>query len=66
MIATAPNQANLACLQELQRKPLWLASWTIHNANHMQCDAEGAPDEQNWLRRPAVTSADRLHAGWTI
>jgi pyruvate dehydrogenase E1 component len=26
----------LACLQDLERRVLWLASWTIHNANHLR------------------------------
>ena len=25
-----------ACLQDLERRVLWLASWTIHNANHLR------------------------------
>jgi pyruvate dehydrogenase E1 component len=28
--------ADLAILGELERKVLWLASWTIHNANHLR------------------------------
>ncbi len=32
---------NLAILAELERKVLWLASWTIHNANHLRSDADG-------------------------
>ena len=27
---------NIAALRELQKKVLWLASWTIHNANHLR------------------------------
>ncbi|MCW2236405.1 transketolase-like TK C-terminal-containing protein [Azospirillum canadense] len=41
MAATVPNQADLACLQELERKVLWLASWTIHNANHVRPNLDG-------------------------
>ncbi|MEJ2434389.1 MAG: transketolase, partial [Pseudolabrys sp.] len=28
-------------LRELERKVLWLASWTIHNANHLRENADG-------------------------
>jgi len=28
--------ASFALLEELERKVLWLASWTIHNANHTE------------------------------
>ncbi len=31
----------LALLGELERKVLWLASWTIHNANHLREGADG-------------------------
>lgn len=31
----------LACLRELERKVLWLASWTIHNANHVRPNLDG-------------------------
>ncbi|MGY0791443.1 transketolase [Azospirillum argentinense] len=41
MDATIPNHANLACLRELERKVLWLASWTIHNANHVRPNQDG-------------------------
>jgi pyruvate dehydrogenase E1 component len=27
---------DLRILGELERKVLWLASWTIHNANHLR------------------------------
>jgi pyruvate dehydrogenase E1 component len=30
-----------AILRALERKVLWLASWTIHNANHLRPDADG-------------------------
>ena len=30
-----------AALQALERKVLWLASWTIHNANHLRPKADG-------------------------
>jgi pyruvate dehydrogenase E1 component len=31
----------LATLAALERKVLWLASWTIHNANHLRDNADG-------------------------
>ncbi|MDI1346710.1 MAG: transketolase, partial [Pseudolabrys sp.] len=31
----------LAALTALERKVLWLASWTIHNANHLRDNADG-------------------------
>src|SRR5689334_23794987 len=38
----APPAANdLALLAALERKVLWLASWTIHNANHLRENADG-------------------------
>ena len=30
----------LACLAEIERRVLWLASWTIHNANHLRASGE--------------------------
>jgi pyruvate dehydrogenase E1 component len=48
--STAPLTANtsdaraaarLACLRELERKILWLSSWTIHNANHIRPSRDG-------------------------
>jgi pyruvate dehydrogenase E1 component len=33
--------ADLAILAELERKVLWLASWTIHHANHVRENADG-------------------------
>src|SRR5215217_2000538 len=32
---------DLAILSELERKILWLASWTIHNANHLRESVDG-------------------------
>ena len=32
---------DLATLGELERKVLWLASWTIHNANHLRESVDG-------------------------
>src|SRR5690349_24967240 len=38
----APPAANdLALLAALERKVLWLASWTIHNANYLRENADG-------------------------
>ena len=28
-------------LSELEKKVLWLASWTIHNANHLRENVDG-------------------------
>jgi len=35
------SQNDLAILGELERKVLWLASWTIHHANHVRENADG-------------------------
>src|SRR5450759_4147088 len=32
---------DLETLRELEKKVLWLASWTIHNANHLRESADG-------------------------
>src|SRR5256885_5803495 len=32
---------DLAILRELERKVLWLASWTIHHANHIRENVDG-------------------------
>ena len=32
---------DLAIISELERKILWLASWTIHNANHVRENVDG-------------------------
>ncbi|MGC1695622.1 MAG: transketolase [Pseudolabrys sp.] len=32
---------NIEILRELEKKVLWLASWTIHNANHLRENADG-------------------------
>ena len=31
----------LACLKQLERKILWLSSWTIHHANHIRPSTDG-------------------------
>ncbi len=40
-----PNAAaraeTIACLKALERKALWLATWTIHNANHLRPNRDG-------------------------
>ncbi len=42
MAKTADIAANnLAILSDLERKVLWLASWTIHNANHLRESVDG-------------------------
>jgi len=35
------SSQDLAILGELERKVLWLASWTIHNANHLRDHGDG-------------------------
>ena len=37
--AIAPER--LACLAALEKKILWLAAWTIHNANHVRESRDG-------------------------
>src|ERR671935_1808297 len=39
--ATNPSARELAILRELERKVLWLASWTIHHANHVRENVDG-------------------------
>ena len=34
------NAAHLAYLADIERRVLWLASWTIHNANHLRAAGE--------------------------
>src|SRR5437899_2087467 len=38
---TADRVDRLAILAELEKKVLWLASWTIHNANHLRESEDG-------------------------
>src|SRR3954462_15803276 len=41
-IMTSPiSRDDLTVLAELERKVLWLASWTIHHANHLREHADG-------------------------
>jgi pyruvate dehydrogenase E1 component len=40
-MADTVSPANLQILSELERKVLWLASWTIHHANHLRDNADG-------------------------
>src|ERR1043166_307682 len=35
------SSADLAILSELEKKVLWLASWTIHHANHLRDHGDG-------------------------
>ncbi|MGO4389234.1 hypothetical protein AB4Y85_17035, partial [Microvirga sp. 2YAF29] len=32
---------HLEMLRELERKVLWLSTWTIHNANHLRPSEDG-------------------------
>ncbi len=44
MLQTARDQSReheIAVLENLARKVLWLSSWTIHNANHLRTTASG-------------------------
>src|SRR5437016_8442241 len=36
-----PSARELATLHELEKKVLWLASWTIHHANHLRENVDG-------------------------
>ena len=36
-----PSARELAILHELEKKVLWLASWTIHHANHLRENVDG-------------------------
>ncbi len=38
---TEPTADELAILHELEKKVLWLASWTIHHANHVRPNIDG-------------------------
>ena len=35
------DQHQQKCLEELEKKILWLATWTIHNANHIRPNEDG-------------------------
>src|SRR5882724_91714 len=37
----SPSDRRLACLAELERKVLWLSTWTIHHANHLRAHDDG-------------------------
>jgi pyruvate dehydrogenase E1 component len=37
----SPGKGELDILREFERKVLWLASWTIHNANHLRDNVDG-------------------------
>jgi len=36
-----PSSSDLSILADLERKILWLATWTIHNANHLRDTGDG-------------------------
>src|SRR5688572_7424772 len=38
---SAIERQRLACLQELERKVLWLSVWMIHHANHIRPRRDG-------------------------
>src|SRR3989441_4576128 len=38
---TKPRADELAILGEIEKKVLWLASWTIHHANHLRENGDG-------------------------
>ena len=38
---TSPHSDDLEILRALERKVLWLAAWTIHNANHLRENTDG-------------------------
>src|ERR1700740_881371 len=40
-MTTDINADDLRLLHELERKVLWLASWTIHHANHIRENVDG-------------------------
>jgi pyruvate dehydrogenase E1 component len=40
-MTTLPGPADLSILGELERKVLWLATWTIHHANHLRENDDG-------------------------
>src|SRR5271167_3906583 len=40
MVSATPAH-DLAILAELERKVLWLATWTIHHANHLRENSDG-------------------------
>ena len=50
------SPSELALLGELERKVLWLASWIIHNANHLRESADGLK----------VTTAPALEVAFTV
>ncbi|SDA98516.1 transketolase [Mesorhizobium qingshengii] len=35
------TKQKLACLEDLERKVLWLSTWMIHNANHLRSNDDG-------------------------
>ena len=53
----------LDCLAEIERRVLWLASWTIHNANHLR--PAGEVKVADGVQRPGrqASSTSRLRSG---
>src|SRR5512143_2222706 len=41
VLAEEPAPRRLECLRALERKVLWLATWTIHHANHLRPKRDG-------------------------
>ena len=40
-MTSSGSPQNLSMLAELERKVLWLATWTIHHANHVRDNTDG-------------------------
>ena len=57
--------ADLALLAELERKVLWLATWTVHNANHLRDSGDGVKvggHQASSASSATILSALYLHA----
>ena len=57
--------ADLSVLAELERKLLWLATWTIHNANHLRDTGDGLKvggHQASCASMATIMSALYLHA----
>jgi hypothetical protein len=51
---------DLVILSELERKVLWLASWTIHHANHLRENTNGLKvggHQASWASLATITTA---------
>ncbi len=44
--------SELACLEALEKKVLWLSAWMIHNANHLRAE----PRRAEGRRAPGVVA----------